>query len=157
MTADGVAAKVSVDDTPVGLLPWEGDVLAGHHVLEVSAPGYAPYKVGKDVTYKSSLDVDVKLEQERHEGTLSVDTGDAKSTISLDGRVVGGGSWTGTIPSGGHQLVVVRDGYKSYRSDVTVLDHQQRSVTVVLEAESSSTIWWARELHTRDRALAKAA
>jgi hypothetical protein len=141
--AVGVVAKVTLDDAPLGALPWEGDVLAGHHVVEVSAPGYTTYKVAKDVTYKGSFDVDVKLDQERHEGTLSIDTGDTKSTISLDGKVVGGGSWTGTIPSGGHQLVVVRDGYKAYRSDVTVLDHQQRSVTVVLEAESSSSaVWW---------------
>ncbi|MFI5299846.1 MAG: PEGA domain-containing protein, partial [Polyangiales bacterium] len=124
----GVVAKLTLDDASITGPPFEGDVLAGHHVVEVSAPGYSTYKVAKEIVYKGNVDVDVKLEQERHDGTLSVDTGDAKTTISVDGKVVGGGTWTATVPSGAHSVLVTRDGYKPFRSEVTVLDHQQRSV-----------------------------
>lgn len=138
----GIPIEVSVDDTPMGAPPWQGDLLAGHHVLQVTAPGYAPSVSAQEIAYKSRVEVEVKLEQDRHEGTLAIDTNDPKSTISLDGRVIGGGKWHGVVPSGGHRLVVARDGYKTYRSDVTVLDKQQRSVTVLLEADGASTIWW---------------
>jgi hypothetical protein len=138
----GVTAKLSIDDAPMGSPPWEGDLLAGRHIVEVSAPGYVTYRVSKEIAYKGKLEVDVKLEQERHEGTLAIETGDAKTTIVLDGSALGGGTWSGTIPSGGHQLVVTRAGYKSYRGDVTILDNQKRTVTVQLEEEKSNTVWW---------------
>jgi hypothetical protein len=138
----GVTAKISIDDQPMGPPPWEADVSAGRHLVEVTAPGYVGYKISKEVAYKSTLEVDVRLEQERHEGTLAIETGDAKTTITLDGKSLGGGTWSGTIPSGGHQLVVTRDGFKPYRGDVTILDNQKRTVTVQLEEEKSNTIWW---------------
>lgn len=138
----GVTAKLSIDDAPMGAPPWQGDLSAGRHLVEVTAPGHVTYKVSKEVAYKGTLEVDVRLEQERHEGTLAIETGDPKTTITLDGKGLGGGTWSGTVPSGGHQLVVTRDGFKPYRGDVTVLDNQRRTVTVQLEEEKSTAVWW---------------
>ncbi|MGZ3451978.1 MAG: PEGA domain-containing protein [Polyangiales bacterium] len=135
-------AKVSVDGAPVGDAPWEGDVAAGKHVVEVAQGGFVTQKSYPVIEWKKTSTIEVKLEKEKHEGILAIDTNDASASISLDGKVVGSGNFRGTVTSGGHQLVVTRSGFKTYRSEVTVLDGQQRVVSVQLEEEKSTWMWW---------------
>src|SRR5262249_47558184 len=52
-----------------------------------------------------------------------------------DGKVVGTGSFEGTIKSGGHTLRVEAEGMRAYQSEVVVADDENRSIDVPLEKE----------------------
>ena len=63
--------------------------------------------------------------------------------IEIDGKVVGSGAWEGVLRAGGHQLVIRKDGYETYRTDVALDKDQVRTVQVKLEQDRGSTwIWW---------------
>ncbi len=139
--AAGVQAKVTIDGVEVGTSPYQGDLQAGKHTFEVHAPGYVSQKVTKDIEYKGTVSVDVSLQKEKHEGLLAIDTGVPEATIVVDGKVVGQGSYTGVVASGGHSVKVDADGYKPYQSEVTVLDNQKRGVSIQLERNSKTWLW----------------
>ncbi len=135
-------AKVSIDGVEVGSAPYEAASLAaGKHTFEISAPGYVTKKVTKEIEYKGTTTLDVALEKEKHEGYLTIETGVADAQIKLDNKIVGTGTFGGTVSSGGHRLSILADGYKPYDSDVTVLDNQTRTVSVKLEKNSRTWLW----------------
>lgn len=137
-----VVAKVSIDGVEHGNAPYEAaSLVAGKHTFEVSAPGYVTKKVTKEVEYKGTTLVDVALEKEKHEGFLAIETGIPEAQIKVDDKVVGTGTFRGNVPSGGHRLSIVADGYKPYDSDVTVLDNQTRTVSVKLDKNSKAWLW----------------
>lgn len=137
-----VVARVTIDGTEMGATPWEGDLLAGKHTIDVTAPGYVAQKTTREFAYKEKSDIELKLEKEKHEGLLVIDTIDPTAKISIDGKIVGTGSFKGAVTSGGHQISVSDDGYKPWKSEVTVLDNQTRSMSVDLEKERSTWYWW---------------
>lgn len=144
VTVHGTAktkAKVSVDGVEVGEAPYTANLPAGKHTFEVSAPGFVSKKVTKDVEYKGTVVVDVKLEKEKHEGFLAIETGVPEATIKLDDKIVGTGKFSGAVASGGHRVSIAADGYKPYETDVTVLDNQTRTVSIPLEKTSKTWLW----------------
>lgn len=135
-------AKVSIDGVEVGNAPYDAASLtAGKHTFEISASGYVTKKVTKEIEYKGTTTVDVTLEKEKHEGYLAIETGVADAQIKLDNKILGTGTFRGPVPSGGHRLSILADGYKPYDSDVTVLDNQTRTVSVKLEKNSKTWLW----------------
>jgi hypothetical protein len=148
VTSEGLPPKsgahVVIDGADVGEVPWEGAIVAGRHSIEVSASGFITGKATRDVEWKGSVAVDVHIEKEKHEGYLVIETGVPTAIIDVDGKNAGaGGTFKGTLPSGGHTVSVTADGYKAYRGEVTILDNQSRSVNVLLEKNGgSSWVWW---------------
>jgi len=69
-----------------------------------------------------------------HEGRLRAVAGPS-DTISIDGRVVGKGTWEGVLASGAHSLSVTGTGKRPYQTDVVVSDDQLTTSRVALEAE----------------------
>ena len=62
--------------------------------------------------------------------------------IEIDGHSVGRTEWEGPLPSKtGHSLVVKKDGYYTYSSEIVVGDDQKRSVPVTLNAEKNWVFW----------------
>jgi hypothetical protein len=79
-----------------------------------------------------------------HEGRLEVRAPD-DAAIKIDGNSVGIGTWTGTLPSGGHTLNVNAPKMRQYQTEVMLQDGQTRTVEVSLEPESKTggLPWWA--------------
>jgi len=69
-----------------------------------------------------------------HDGRVVVNArpGDA---IAVDGRVVAGEAWQGTLASGPHSVRVTAPGHRAFQADVLVMDGQTRTLDVQLEAD----------------------
>ena len=139
-----VVATIFVDGVDMGPAPFKGQLPAGRHTIEARAPGYVTARQTSDVRWKQPVNVALSLSRERHEGKVRVRASEADAIIVVDGKVVGSGSWEGVLVSGGHQLVVRKDGYQTYTSDIALSDDQVRSVTVPLarEQRGAAWVWW---------------
>src|SRR6185436_8415471 len=103
----------------------------GEHKVEVTRAGAAKY--AKPIVVASGdMAVDVKLTLESKDGKLTVQAS-AKDTITIDGKVVGAGSFSGPLPAGKHALKVSAEGMKDYVNEVEIQEQQARSLHVTLE------------------------
>ncbi len=128
-------ARVFVDDAEIGTAPLSKPVRLemGERRMRVEKEGFVPYSASRSFDGGSTATVDVKLEVERHEGRLQV-TAAPGDTIRVDGKVVGTGTYQGTLPSGLHRVEVSAPGKRTYTSDVMVQDNQSSSMSVALES-----------------------
>jgi len=138
------ATTIFVDGVDMGPAPFKGQLPVGRHTIEARAAGYVTARQTSDVRWNQPVSLVLSLSRERHEGKVRVRVSEADAIISVDGKVVGSGSWEGVLPSGGHQLTVRKNGYETYTSDVALSDDQVRSVTVPLvrEQHGASWVWW---------------
>lgn len=135
-------ASVLIDGEDKGPAPFSGEVKVGPHTIEARAEDFASTRQPIEVVYKEPMSLMLALSPKRHEGLLKVIASPAGSTIELDGRVVGHGSWEGTVSSKtGHQLAVKKDGYYTYGTEIVVEDDQRRSLPIALNPEKT-WIWW---------------
>jgi hypothetical protein len=149
VTVTGVAgANVVIDGIDMGQAPFKGDVVAGRHTFEARAPGYVTARQTTDVLYKEPLNVALDLAAERHMGRVRIEATPVEAAIEVDGKVVGSGVWEGSLPSGGHQLVVKRHGYQPFTSEVTVSDDQSRELKATLLEEKGGSSWLAWTIGT---------
>jgi hypothetical protein len=113
--SDGRVARVRIDGKEVGPAPWQGDLDAGPHEIAL---------VSDEGTATTTLDVvkgtnpALALSTAAPAARLEVRTSDGLGSISLDGKVVGQGSFAGDVPAGKHVLRVTRDGFEPYERSV---------------------------------------
>jgi hypothetical protein len=138
-------AIVSVDGESVGSTPMRAPLLVdrGVHTVTVTKNGFAELSTQISVTDSQDVRLQVPLAPiapvapvaaQLHEGRVAVHArpGDA---IAVDGRVVAGESWEGTLPSGGHSVRVTAPGDRPFQVDVLVQDGQTRTLDVKLEPD----------------------
>lgn len=127
-------ARVYVDDALVGTTPLEKPVRIemGEHRVRIEKEGFVPFSETRTFDGGSTVSLKAKLEAERREGRLQV-TASPGDTIRVDGKVVGTGSFQGTLPSGLHRVEVSAPGKHTYTSDVMVEANQATTVSIVLE------------------------
>jgi hypothetical protein len=136
------SATVVIDGKDMGPAPFKGELTAEKHTIEARAPGFVSVGQTVDVQYKTPVNLMLTLSAERHQGRLHVVAPDG-AQIALDQRIVGTGTWEGVVSTtGSHQLVVTKQGYETYSTDVTVADDQTRDVNVPLNA-TVGTSWVA--------------
>ncbi|WP_437666019.1 PEGA domain-containing protein [Sorangium sp. So ce1182] len=133
LQASEAGASVLVDGQEVGQTPLREPVLLdiGARRIRVTKKGFKDVEVTEQVAGGGVVTVKATLEKEVHEGRLIVAAG-PDAVISLDGRVVGRGTWEGMVASGGHTLRVTASGMESHQSEVMILDNQTRRVQVSL-------------------------
>ncbi len=85
-------ASIYIDGQQVGRVPWEGDVDAGPHRLEVAADGMKTYGTRVDVERGQMTPVRVRLRP-------APDRGGAIATLVIAGLFLGGGITTGVLAS----------------------------------------------------------
>jgi hypothetical protein len=73
---------------------------------------------------------------------VRVTTSDGKGAISIDGKVVGEGSFTGTLSAGGHQLRVERAGFVTFEKQIALRNGEVygESVALVREPAKESAV-----------------
>ena len=131
---------VFVDGTERGAPPFEGDVLEGPHTVELRARGFVTETRTEKVEFKGTTVIEVSLRPEQ--GKVRIETDKEENAIAIDGNKVGSGTWEGVLPSGGHQLVVTRDGAEPYQSDLAIQTDQSRTVKVTLKSKGGIAWYW---------------
>jgi hypothetical protein len=137
-------ASVTIDDDVIGQTPVEPvTVDIGTRRVQVTKPEFEPFTKDVPVGGAAEIALDVALVKIVHEGKLIV-RAPADSTISIDGKVVGTGTYTATLPSGGHSLRVTAPKMLPYQSELYIQDKQTREVPVTLQPEPSKGLpLWA--------------
>jgi hypothetical protein len=134
------SALVFVDGLERGPAPFEGEVTAGKHTIEIRAKGFVTESRTETIEFKSTQVMDVTLRPEQ--GKVRVETDKSDNAIAIDGKPVGTGVWEGFLPPGGHQLVVTHDGMETYSSDLAVQTDQQRTVKITLKNKPGLAWYW---------------
>jgi PEGA domain-containing protein len=140
-------AKVAT--TPLDRPLW---VDMGKRRLRLEKPGFVTHETEIDLPGGKSVDLKVELAAEVHEGTLRI-VSDAKAVITIDGHVVGTGTWTGQLSSGVHSVHIEAEGKRPHDSSVIIKDHDTSSLHASLIDEqtgpglsaqdsSSGALWW---------------
>lgn len=133
VNVDPPGAEVTIDDDVIGTSPVEPVVVdIGTRRLRVTKDEFEEFTKELPVGGAAEVSLDVKLVKIVHEGRLNVKVSN-NGTIAIDGKVVGTGTWAGTLPSGGHTLRVTAPDMRDYQSEVLVQDKQSRDVAVTLE------------------------
>jgi PEGA domain-containing protein len=149
ITVTGAAgANVVIDGIDMGQAPFKGEVVAGRHTFEARAPGFVAARQTTDVVYKQPLNLALDLAAERHQGHLRIEATPVEAAIEIDGKVVGSGTWDGSLPSGGHQVIVKKHGFQPYTSEITISDDQSRDVKATLLEEKGGSSWIAWTIGT---------
>ncbi len=133
-------ATVFVDGLERGPTPFEGEVTAGKHTIEIRAKGFVIESRTETIEFKSTQVMDVTLRPEQ--GKVRVETDKSDNAISIDGQPTGTGVWEGFLPPGGHQLVVTHDGMETYSGDLAVQTDQQRTVKITLKSKAGLAWYW---------------
>jgi hypothetical protein len=137
VTVSEAGAEVTIDDELIGPSPVEPVLVdIGTRKLRVRKDEYEEFAKEVPVGGAAQVSIDVKLVKIVHEGHLVVKASDL-ATIAIDDRVVGTGTWSGALPSGGHTLKVTAPKMRVYQAEVLIQDKQSRDVAVTLEPEPS--------------------
>ncbi len=135
-------AQVTVDGESLGISPVPPtSVDVGAHRIRVLKDGFEEYT--RNITAGSTAEVtlDVALAKAIHEGRLAV-RASQNASIAIDGRIVGVGTWSGALASGGHSLRVANPRMRPYQSEVHLQDHEVRDLAISLEPEAKSVPAW---------------
>jgi hypothetical protein len=145
---------VLVDGARVATTPLDRPLWVdmGRRRLRFEKAGFVPHETEMELSGGSSVDLKVELSPEVHEGTLRI-VSDPKAVISIDGHVVGTGSWTGQLSSGTHTVHIEAVGKRPHDSSVVIKDRDTSSLHASLVDEqtgpglaaadsSSGALWW---------------
>ncbi len=134
-------AEVLIDGVPVGEAPWTGAVDAGERRITIRATGYDARTRTVDVKKGSSPTITVSMRERDRRGRLRVLTANDENTISIDGHVVGSGSFDGRVKPGEHTLRVTRSGAEPYQIELVIRARETRSMNVTLEESGGVPTW----------------
>ncbi len=133
------AIVVYVDGIEAGPAPWEGAAKEGKHSVELRAKGFVTETRTEMVEYKGTTIIQAAMRPDQ--GKVRVETDKETSEIFVDGVLMGKGTWEGTLPTGGHTLLVSRKGYEPFQNELTVQTDDARTVKVTLRSKPG-TPWW---------------
>ncbi len=134
--ATGKNVRVIVDGNDVGAAPWEGELDPGKHSVMLRGD-----TLGSDtqtVEIVRGQRQEVVLSAKEATAHLEVRTSDGAGTISIDGKVVGEGSFSGDLPIGPHNIDVTREGFEPFHKSVTLKDKESPTETVTLHRPGES-------------------
>jgi hypothetical protein len=143
LTVNEAGAVVYVDDERIGATPLASPVPldVGARVIRVSKPGFLD--VTQTLQIAGSAEIPLSVTLLAAQGRLVVVAGDG-DTLALDGAVVAGGRYDGSVAAGAHGVRVTADGRKPYEAEVAIAANATRTLNVSLAREPSRGVWpWA--------------
>lgn len=136
-------AEVAVDGETLGKSPTAPVLVdRGPRKIRVTKPEFTAVEIEHRLDAAAGT-VEVKLVKIVHEGKLVV-RAPREAAIAVDGTVVGSGSWSGSLVSGGHTLRVTQPKMRPYQTEIVIQDNQTRELPITLEPEPSKGLpLWA--------------
>ena len=127
-------AQISVDDATVGTSPLSAPVVLdiGERHIRVTKDGFKPFEKTLPVGGSATVNVDVTLEREVHEGRLVVNA-PLDATLVLDDKEIGKGKIELKVAAGGHQVRETAPGMRPFQTEIVIQDNETRQLDVVLE------------------------
>jgi hypothetical protein len=143
---DGLPALVDVDGRTMGESPMSGPLLlaAGHHTVRATREGYDEAKKEIDVISGEKVEVSLSPKLKTRAPTtakLTLNSHPAGAEMTIDGKLIGLGPWTGTLQPGGHEVRATLKGYEKAKQEVVLIAGQERAITVEL---SPPPKWYKR-------------
>jgi hypothetical protein len=137
ITVDQPDAEIAIDGEPAGKSPLSAPLRLDHgqHVVTVKKPGFEEYSARPNIGGGETETLKVVLKAILHQGRLRVVAGPGE-TITVNGKVVGKGSWEGTLESGQHTVSVSGRGKRTKEADVLVRDGEVTTSRMKLEADT---------------------
>lgn len=131
--------KASIDGGPEKETPLNEEVKPGKHTVKLTAPGY--FDEERTLEVGEGEIAPANLPQRERPAELSLSVG-ADADISIDGRFIGASPLPRAIelPSGKHSIMVLKNGYRAYATDVLLARGEARTLTVELDGTTQRTI-----------------
>ena len=123
-------ARVTIDGQVVGTTPVEPVVGTGLRMVEVTSPGFAPFR--REVQIEAGNDRELEAPLEMLPGELSVESTPEGARVSINGREVGSTPWEGEIAGGGHLVEVALEEHRTETRRVTLAPGQRTTVELEL-------------------------
>jgi hypothetical protein len=124
--ADNLGAKATLDGKPVDLFVPQ-DVSADEHAIEVTAPGYFPFRT-KRRAIEGVSDV-VEAELRPMPAHLAIDTEDG-THVAIDGKP---GAAVQDVPAGAHTITLAHRGRVTVTREITVDRGETKHLAVDLD------------------------
>jgi hypothetical protein len=121
---NGDPSEVLIDGEDKGPAPWEGDLPAGEHVVQIR--GARHVSEPRRVTVAARQKFDLVLDATPTFAHLKVRATPASAVIKIDGQELATGVWEGDLPEGTHRLDVAAPGYDPIMRAVSL--HQGESL-----------------------------
>lgn len=141
LTMKTPGASVSIDGDPVMDTAKPLLVNVGEHVITAKKDDFIDFTSKVSGPGKATVEVIVALTPIAHEARLAIKAA-ASDSIAIDGKVVGTGTFAGTVKSGGHTVKVTASGHVTYEKEITLRDHESRDMSVTLEEKKGSVLPW---------------
>jgi hypothetical protein len=135
-------AEIFVDDVSVGQSPLKGPIVVdlGKRHVTAKKNGFREASAEQMIGESKTATVTLKMSADVHEGELAINAAQPNAEISIDGKVVGTGSFRGKVASGGHTLRVVAPGMQAYQTEVVVGEDEKRAIDVPLVPENKDVV-----------------
>ncbi len=149
--SDPSGAEVLVDGQKIGVTPYQGDLTAGTHQLEVRKPLYYPSVSRFTLSEGESQTIPVTLKPRF--GFIQFASAPSGAKITLDGKLIGITPIAKQqIESSTHKIKIEAELYHTYEEEFKIVDGQEKIVNAVLKPafgalvvnslpESSATIF----------------
>jgi hypothetical protein len=114
----------------------------GAHVVTLSRKGFADAIVNR--TFSPGSTTDLKLELDRLPATMHITSNQPGAVVTVNGSDVGVAPVDVSRPAGSYRLVVTKDHFVTYESQVQVRAGEEANLEAKLFAESTSLTqrWW---------------
>jgi hypothetical protein len=145
---DGVpdGAKIYLDGRHVATAPLGRPLYVepGVRSLRVALPDQSYFTQELVLTASEQSKVNVRslpIRINKANATLEVATNEPQSSIQIDHRVVGRGSWRGVLPVGKHDVDVMMTGKQTFHEQVMLPAGGSRTLSVKLNDEDKALVW----------------
>jgi hypothetical protein len=116
---------------------------AGSATVEVSAEGYAPYRVSTTFDPGGERTLEVRLVPVATAGILRITTAPVSATVLVDGEIVGQAPVEDTVPAGMHRIVVRHAGYPDVKTQAVAEAGKTKALAIHLEKSPPIFAeWW---------------
>jgi hypothetical protein len=134
----GAEVHVLVDQSDMGLAPWEGELPPGPHTIVLQSDALRAREQRIDVTARHRYEL--TLEAAPRAGKVRVTAQPATAQIAIDGNAVGQGSYAGELPVGEHALEVSAAGYQTRSGKVQIKADEEAAIDLPLSAVAAAEV-----------------